>query len=75
METIIAEKSVTILQRGTTSTRWRNFVDMRHLARTYPFHAGTLRIAVEAVAQHRQVTLRPLAAVTDGYDVVAQNKW
>ena len=75
METIIAEKPVTILQRGTTSTRWRDFVDIRHLAHTYPFLAGTLRIAVEAVAQHRQVTLRPLAAVTDGYDVIAQNKW
>lgn len=75
METVIAEKSVTILQRGTTSARWRDFVDIRHLARTYPFLAGTLRIAVEAVAQHRQATLRPLAAVTDGYDVIAQNKW
>jgi hypothetical protein len=30
---------------------------------------------VEAVAEHRQVTLRPLATVTDGYDVIAQNKW
>jgi len=40
METIIAEKSVTILQRGTTSTRWRDFVDIRHLARTYPSLAG-----------------------------------
>jgi hypothetical protein len=50
METVIAEKSITILQRGTTSTRWRDFVDIRHLARTYPFLAGTLRIAVEAVA-------------------------
>ena len=74
-ETIIAEKSVTILQRGTTSTRWRDFVDIRHLARTYPFLAGPLRIAVEAVAEHRQVTLRPLAVVTDGYDAIAQNKW
>ena len=27
------------------------------------------------VAQHRQVTLRLLAAVRDGYDVIAQNKW
>ncbi|MCY7288095.1 MAG: nucleotidyl transferase AbiEii/AbiGii toxin family protein [Cryobacterium sp.] len=50
METVIAEKSVTILQRGTTSTRWRDFVDIRHLARNYPFHAGTLRTAVEPLA-------------------------
>jgi hypothetical protein len=70
-----SQKSVTILQQGTTNTRWRDFVDIRHLARTYPFLAGPLRIAVEAVVQHRQITLRPLAAVTDGYDVIAQNKW
>jgi hypothetical protein len=75
MQTIIAEILVTILQRGTTSTRWRDFVDIRHLARTYPFLAGPLRIAVEAVAEHRQVTLRPLAVVTDWYDVIAQNRW
>ena len=34
--------------------------------------SGCRRIVV---AQHRQVTLRLLAAVTDGYDVIAQNKW
>jgi len=75
METVVAEKSVTILQRGTTSTRWRDFVDIRHLARSYPFLASTLPTAVEAVAQHRQVTLGPLTSVTDGYGVIAQNRW
>jgi len=34
--------------------------------------SGCRRIVV---AQHRQVTLRLLAAATDGYDVIAQNKW
>ena len=32
-ETIIAEKGVTILERGITSTRWRDYVDIVELAR------------------------------------------
>jgi hypothetical protein len=28
-ETIIAERAVTILQRGATSTRWRDFAGLR----------------------------------------------
>jgi hypothetical protein len=33
-ETIIAEKGVTILERGITSTRWRDYVDIVRLAQT-----------------------------------------
>jgi hypothetical protein len=36
LPTVVAEKTVTVLQRGTTSTRWRDFVDVRALARRYP---------------------------------------
>lgn len=32
-ETTIAEKGVTILERGITSTRWRDYVDIVQLAR------------------------------------------
>lgn len=42
-ETIIAEKAVTILQRGVTSTRWRDYMDLRSLSRSRSFSAGTLR--------------------------------
>jgi hypothetical protein len=28
LPTVVAEKTVTVLQRGTTSTRWRDFVDV-----------------------------------------------
>lgn len=75
LPTVIAEKTVTVLQRGTTSTRWRDYVDVRGLSRTYPFLAGDLRSAAQAVADHRQVELGPLAAVTTGYGDVAQPKW
>lgn len=75
LPTVIAEKTVTVLQRGTTSTRWRDYVDVRGLSRMYPFLAGDLRSAAQAVADHRQVELGPLATVTAGYGDVAQPKW
>ena len=75
MVTVVAEKAVTVLQRGTTSTRWRDFMDLANLARTYPFTAGDVRAAAMATAAHRQVELRALASVTAGYGDVAQPKW
>jgi hypothetical protein len=32
LETVIAEKAATILQRGGTSTRWRDYMDLRSLS-------------------------------------------
>lgn len=75
LPTVVAEKAVTVLQRGTTSTRWRDFLDLRSLARTHHFLAGELRSASAAVAQHRGVALGPLADQTVGYAEVAQVKW
>ena len=75
LPTVVAEKTVTVLQRGTTSTRWRDFVDVRALARTYPFNASERATAAAAVAAHRQVQLAPLAAVTQGCGAIAQTKW
>ncbi|MCB2176692.1 MAG: nucleotidyl transferase AbiEii/AbiGii toxin family protein [Actinomycetales bacterium] len=75
LPTVVAEKAVTILQRGTTSTRWRDFLDLRSIARTHRFGAGELRAAAHAVADHRAVTLGPLAPVTVGYPDIAQRKW
>ncbi|MFC4615366.1 nucleotidyl transferase AbiEii/AbiGii toxin family protein [Cellulomonas algicola] len=34
LPTVVAEKTVTILQRGVTSTRWRDLMDVVSLART-----------------------------------------
>jgi hypothetical protein len=44
-ETTVAEKGVTILERGITSTRWRDYVDIVALAR----HRG---VTLEPVAPH-----------------------
>jgi hypothetical protein len=57
---VVAEKTVTNLQRGTTSTRWRDLVDIGSLARTQPFLAGDLAAAATAVSAHREVALGPI---------------
>jgi len=73
-ETAIAEKGVTILERGITSTRWRDYVDIAQLARQGIDTDELLRSA-RAVAHHRGVTLEPVAPHLAGYDAVAQAKW
>lgn len=73
--TVVAEKAVTIVQRGTQSTRWRDYLDLRNLARSRVFIAGELLDAATAVARHRQVTLGPTAPLVTRYGAVAQAKW
>lgn len=73
-ETIIAEKGVTILERGITSTRWCDYVDIVQLARQGIDPDELLRSA-RAVARHRSVTLEPVGPYLDGYSAVGQAKW
>jgi len=75
LETVIAEKAVTILQRGVTSTRWRDYMDLRSLSRSRSFDATTLRKAIEEVAKYRGVTLSAPSASLSGHDEIAQQKW
>lgn len=75
LPTVIAEKTVTMLQRGTQSTRWRDLVDVRSLARRYEFFAADLWAAGQAVAAHRGVELGSVEQVTAGYGDVGQDKW
>lgn len=70
-----AEKLVTALQRGTVNTRWRDFADVWALSGAHPVNGDELQTALRAVADHRGVTLAPLADVLDGYAAVAQGKW
>jgi hypothetical protein len=75
MQMVIAEKTVTILQRGTASTRWRDLHDIRALSLEHTFRAVDLRAAAEAVAAHRGVELTSLADVVAGWSSVGQLKW
>lgn len=73
-ETCIAEKGVTILERGITSTRWRDYVDIVQLARE-GIDADVLLRSAQAVARYRGVQLEPIAPHLAGYREVGQAKW
>lgn len=75
LELVIAEKTVTILERGTTSTRWRDYVDVVNLSRAHSFVAGSLIDAVVRVAAYRDLQVEPLGPYLAGYGAVAQPKW
>lgn len=73
-ETIIAEKSVTILERGITSTRWRDYVDIVQLCRQ-GFDPQELRRSAEAVARYRGVKLEAVGPHLEGYGTIGQPRW
>ncbi|MBN9212777.1 MAG: hypothetical protein BGO45_00030 [Microbacterium sp. 71-36] len=73
-ESTIAEKGVTILERGTTSTRWRDYVDIVTLGEAGVDRAQ-LQQAVRAVAAYRGVELSAIGPVLEGYGDLSQPKW
>ncbi|HEY5858094.1 MAG TPA: nucleotidyl transferase AbiEii/AbiGii toxin family protein [Aldersonia sp.] len=73
-ETTVAEKGVTILERGITSTRWRDYVDIVQIARQ-GIDTGEPLHSARAVARHRSVVLEPVAPHLVGYGEVGQAKW
>jgi hypothetical protein len=75
LATVIAEKTVTVLERGSVSTRWRDMMDVRNLALSYDFAFMSLRTAVEAVAKSRGVELASFREAIDGWAAVGQAKW
>ena len=70
-----AEKIVTAISRGTTSTRWRDFADMYLLARHHPVDGTELGTSIREVARHRSARLQPLSQVLPGYDTIGQQRW
>ncbi len=73
-ETTIAEKGVTILERGITSTRWRDYVDIVQLAKQ-GINSDELLRSARAVAHYRGVALEPIAPHIIGYGQIGQAKW
>lgn len=72
---VVAEKAVTMLTRGTTSTRWRDIVDLRNFSLSHDFSASEVRGASQRVADFRQVALTSIAVATAGWPAIAQPKW
>jgi hypothetical protein len=75
MEMVLAEKIVTALERGSASTRWRDFGDIFVLTGRRSFRAAEVRQALQAVADHRQVELANLDAALNGYAKIGQPRW
>lgn len=74
-ETVLAEKGVTIQERGTTSTRWRDYVDIVRLAEIHDVDDDLLLASAQAVADYRGVDLKPIGSMLDGYGSISQPKW
>jgi len=70
IEAVLAEKLVTIVARGDTTTRDRDFADVLLLAHHHDFDAAILSDAIAATAAFRRVELRPISEtlVTLGRD-------
>ena len=75
IETVLAEKLVTALQRGTANTRWRDFGDVHLLLGAHDVDEAKLDAAIVAVADHRNEPIRLLAPVLDGFTSANQARW
>jgi len=72
---VLAEKTVTALERGTVNTRWRDFADVWTLSRRQKCSGDAFQAALHAVAEHRGAELEPLLAALDGMPELVQRKW
>jgi hypothetical protein len=63
IETVLAEKLVTMIDRGDTTTRDRDFADVALLIARHHIDASQLAAAINATARHRRTLLRPLSEV------------
>jgi hypothetical protein len=52
VEMVIAEKLVTVVQRGTANTRWRDFVDLHRIVRSRRLPGAQLVASTRLVADH-----------------------
>lgn len=75
LETVLAEKIVTMVDRGDASTRERDFADVVMLTRRHVIDAAELLAAVRATGAHRQSDLRPLRSVLSVLASERQRDW
>lgn len=75
MHMVLAEKIVTAIHRGTVNTRWRDFGDIWTLSRQHTSNADDLAHAINDVAGHRGVSLRPMTVALADYAGLAQERW
>jgi len=72
---VLAEKVVTAIQRGTASTRWRDFGDIYNLIRIHSLSLKEMKISITAVSAHRTVEIGALREVLSDYPQIGQTKY
>jgi hypothetical protein len=72
---VYAEKLVTMLQRGTANTRWRDFADVYLLSGEHPVAAADVIRAMGEVAAYRKAPLVSLSETLVGLAPIAQRRW
>ncbi len=65
IETVLAEKIITMIALGDLNTRERDWADVWRLTSRHDVAGASLRSAIEQTAAHRQITLRPLSDVIE----------
>ncbi|MEA2502183.1 MAG: hypothetical protein QOD01_2294, partial [Actinomycetota bacterium] len=75
LATVLAEKIITMIDRGATTTRERDFADILLVTRRHPIDAKELRQALMATALHRQSQQRGLASLLDDLGLTRQRSW
>jgi len=72
---VLAEKIVTMIDRGDATTRERDFADVVLLTRRPEIDAKRLSEAIAATASHRRSELRALQDVLVTLGIVRQGQW
>jgi len=72
---VLAEKIVTAVQRGTASTRWRDFGDIYNLSRIHSISLNEINMSIAAVSDHRLVETVALREVLSDYSQIGQTKY
>jgi Nucleotidyl transferase AbiEii toxin, Type IV TA system len=75
LESVIAEKAITMLTLGDANTRDRDYADIYLLSRVHSVEAATLRSALRTVADHRGVDFRPLGPLLETLRESRQRSW
>lgn len=79
VDTVVAEKLVTIIELGMANSRMKDYFDLLHLSRTREFDGSMLVAALKATAERRRVTLpdsTPVGLSSEfGTDPSKQRQW
>ncbi len=75
LETVLAEKIVTMIDRGDATTRDRDFADVYVLTGRHEVEAGEFAAAIRLTGAHRGSDLRPLRSVLVDLATARQADW